>query len=235
MLAGSAEKTSSMFSSISRPSGYFTISLARSRGHGLAAERVVGDDRRLVARRGATARRRRARRCGPCRPCSGRRPGGRPGRPGPRARPRSARRRRSSISWYCGRAARPPVELLGVGQLLDEGEVVEGDRVGLDVEAAPLELVARAQVDDRADAERRAGPPGRPRSARTGRRPGTGPASASAARRRGVAAEVAEVHRTLERDCRSASRPRQCTRCAGPVRVAVCTPGARSGASVNGR
>ena len=36
--------------------------------------------------------------------------------------------------------AGPAVELLRVGQLLDEGEVVEGHRVRVDVEAAALQL-----------------------------------------------------------------------------------------------
>ena len=49
--------------------------------------------------------------------------------------------------------ARCPLEVLGVGQGLDEGEVVELDRVGLDIEAALLEFVAGAQIDHRADAE----------------------------------------------------------------------------------
>ena len=49
--------------------------------------------------------------------------------------------------------AGPAVEVLGVGQLVDEGEVVEGDGVGLDVELAPLEFGTRAQVDDRPDVE----------------------------------------------------------------------------------
>ena len=42
------------------------------------------------------------------------------------------------------------------GSSSDEGEVVEGHRMGVDVEPAALELLARPQVDDRADAEGRA-------------------------------------------------------------------------------
>ena len=94
----------------------------------------------------------------------------------------------------------PPVELLGVGELLDEGEVVERDGVRVDVEAAAFELGRRAQVDHGADPERAqdgqvtlgqlAQPVGAEQDAPAGALPVLG----------GVAAQVAEVHRALQGD-----------------------------------
>ena len=93
-----------------------------------------------------------------------------------------------------------PREVLRVGEGLDEGEVVEGHRVRLHVEAALLDLVARAQVDHRADAElahdgqvglgQLAQPVGPEEDPPAGALPVLG----------GVPAEVAEVHRPFERD-----------------------------------
>ena len=106
----------------------------------------------------------------------------------------------SSISVYwVPRNPGRPLEVLRIGQGLDEGEVVEGHRVRLHVEAALLHLVARAQVDHRADPElahdrqvglgqlaEAVGPEQDPP-------PGALPVPG------GVAAEVAEVDRPFER------------------------------------
>ena len=199
--------------------------------HGRAAQRVVGHHRRLVHAQqrehdgredagavlagGAVEHGRAARRA----------------RPAPRGRPGSGSPASRTISRYCVPSRPgPAVEVLGIGQLVDEGEVVERHRVGLDVEAAPLQLGAGAQVDDRPDAElAQHGEVGLGQLAQA-----VGPEERAPARPRAVAglvaAQVAEVDRALQRDhpvkglCHVSAPPRSCSSSACSLHARAVAP-----------
>ena len=121
-----------------------------------------------------------------------------------------ARTSRAARIWLTGVAddlqvlraeqARSTVEVLRIGELVDEGEVVERHRVGLDVEPAALELGSGAQVDHRPDAETaQHGEVGLGQLAQT-----VGPEERAPACPRAVAghvaAQIAEIDRALQRD-----------------------------------
>ena len=93
-----------------------------------------------------------------------------------------------------------PREVLRIGEGLDEREVVEGHRVRLHVEAALLDLLARAQVDHRADPELAHHGQVRPGQLAQPVGPEEDPPPRAQPVLGEVPAEVAEVHRPLERD-----------------------------------
>ena len=91
---------------------------------------------------------------------------------------------RTMSRYWRAEQARLLVERVGVGQLLDDGEVMERHRVRVDVDSdrarAPRPSAGRSRCGYRGRASWRS----RPRSGRPGRRPGTTCASVCACRRR---------------------------------------------------
>ena len=136
-----------------------------------------------------------------------------------------------AVQWRAEQAG-PAVEVLRVGKLVDEGEVVECHGVRLDVEAATLELGAGTQVDHRADADL-----AQHREVGLGQlAQAIGPEEGAPTRVRAVtglvATKIAKVDRALQRDhpvnglCHVGVPPRFLAR----PHPAVCTPGRSAGA-----
>ena len=92
------------------------------------------------------------------------------------------------------------LELHGVGEPADQGMVMKGDWVGVDVEPAALQLLARAQVDHRADAQRAHHVQVLLGQVPEAIGPEQDPPAGLHAAGRPVPAEVPEVDRPLERD-----------------------------------